>query len=144
MTIPVLMVLLFAVWTILLLVLTVGVYRWGSVFAGKAQLIDFRADDVKGSDFYKRAMRAHANCIENLPIFIAVVFAAHVTNSVSAAVVTMSIIVLAARILQSLVHVIFVQTNTITFVRFCLFFSQILCFFGIAFVVLSETFTKTV
>ena len=82
-SIPILMVLLFAVWTILLLVMTVGIYRWSSIFAGKAQLMDFPADDVRGSDFYKRSMRAHANCVENLPIFIAVVFGAHAAGLVS-------------------------------------------------------------
>ena len=135
-TVPVLMVLLFAVWTIVLLVLTVGIYRWGSVFAGKAQLTDFRADDVRGSDFYKRAMRAHANCVENLPIFIAVVFAAYVMNAMSDTVRLMSIIVVVARVLQSLVHVSLDQTNKVTLVRFCFFFAQIICFFGIASVVL--------
>lgn len=135
-TVPVLMVLLFAVWTIVLLVLTVGIYRWGSVFTGKAQLTDFRADDVKGSDFYKRAMRAHANCVENLPIFIAVVFAAYVTDTMSESVQLMSIIIVVARVLQSLVHVSLEQTNKVTFFRFCLFFAQIICFFGIASAVL--------
>lgn len=135
-TLPVLMVLLFAIWTITLLVLTVGVYRWGSVFAGKAKLMDFPSDKVEGSDFYKRAMRAHANCVENLPVFVAVVFAVYTTNVNSDWVNVMTIIVLVARVMQSLVHVSFVQTNTITFIRFCLFLSQIVCFFGIAVIAL--------
>lgn len=134
-TIPVLMVLLFALWAVALLVLTVGIYRWGSIFAGKAQLTDFKADDVRGSDFYKRAMRAHANCIENLPVFIAVVFASHVANINADSVDIMSVIVVASRVLQSLVHVSLVQTNKVTLLRFCLFFSQVICFFGIGFVV---------
>jgi len=133
--IPVLMVLLFAVWTILLLVLTVGIYRWGSIFSGKAQLTDFRADDVRGSDFYKRAMRAHANCVENLPVFIAVVFAAYTVGLVSETVDILSVIVLVARVLQSIIHVAVVQTNRIVFVRFCLFLTQLACFFWIAAVV---------
>lgn len=140
MTVPVLMVLLFAVWTIALLVLTVGVYRWGSVFAGKARLTDFPADDVKGSDFYKRAMRAHANCVENLPVFVAVVFAAHVSNVMTDAVSAMSVTAVAARIVQSLVHVSFVQTNTVTFVRFLFFLIQLICFAGIALAVLMVYF----
>lgn len=135
-SIPVLMVLIFALWTVILLVLTVGIYRWGSVFSGKAQLTDFPADDVRGSDFYKRAMRAHANCIENLPVFTAAVFTAYATNTTSDTINVMSMIVVAARISQSLVHVSFHQTNSITFLRFCLFLAQVICFFGIAFNVL--------
>lgn len=135
-SVPVLMVLLFSVWTMVLLVFTVGIYRWGSVFAGKAQISDFRADDVEGSVFYKRAMRAHANCEENLPVFIAVVFAAHATNTNSFYVIAMSVAVLVARVLQSLVHVSFVQSNGIAFIRFLLFLVQIACFFGIACLVL--------
>lgn len=131
-SIPVLMVLLFSIWTMVLLVFTVGIYRWGSVFKGKAQLKDFPADDVKGSDFYKRAMRAHANCVENLPIFVALVFAAHATNTITNLVCVLSVIVITARVLQSLVHVIFTQGNRVIFVRFTLFLTQLICFFGIA------------
>ncbi|MCB1956095.1 MAG: MAPEG family protein [Rhodocyclaceae bacterium] len=132
------MVLLFALWTLLLLVMTVGVYRWGSIFAGKAQLTDFRADDVRGCDFYKRAMRAHANCVENLPIFIAVVFAAYVADTMSGSVSTLSVVAVAARVLQSLVHVALVQTNRVILVRFCLFMAQVACFFGIGGVVMAR------
>ena len=137
-SIPVLTVLLFAVWTMVLLVLTVGIYRWGSVFAGKAQISDFRSDDVQGTDFYKRAMRAHANCVENLPVFIAVVFAAYTLNIQSGTMDTMCIIILVTRVLQSLVHVSVVQSNIISFIRFCFFFTQIICFFGIAYLVIAQ------
>lgn len=137
-SIPVLTVLLFAVWTMVLLVLTVGIYRWGSVFAGKAQISDFRSDDVQGTDFYKRAMRAHANCVENLPVFIAVVFAAYTLNIQSGTMDTMCIIILVTRVLQSLVHVSVVQSNIISFIRFCFFFAQIICFFGIAYLVIAQ------
>lgn len=136
MTTPVLMVLFFALWTVLLLVLTVGVYRWGSVFAGKAQLTDFPADQVQGSDFYKRAMRAHANCVENLPVFLAVVFAAHVTQTSGVLLDGFAVTVLVARVLQSLVHVGLRQSNAITLLRFLLFLAQIVGYFGIAGLVL--------
>ncbi len=132
MPVPVLMVLAFALWTVVLLVLTVGIYRWGSVFAGKAQLTDFRADDVRGSEFYKRSMRAHANCVENLPVFAAVIFCAYATQTASHAIDVMSIVVVVSRIMQSLVHVLLIQSNGVIFLRFCLFLAQLLCFFGIA------------
>jgi uncharacterized MAPEG superfamily protein len=133
------MLLLFALWTLLLLVFTVGVYRWGNVLLHKAQLRDFTSDNVQGSDFYKRAMRAHANCVENLPIFTAIVFAVYVTQTSSEWINTLSIIIVVARVLQSLVHVCTIQTNRIVFIRFCLFLAQLVSFIGIALIVINAT-----
>ena len=134
--IAIIMVVLFALWTVLLLVMTVGIYRWGNIFRGKAQLTDYKADDVRGSDFYKRAMRAHANCVENLPVFVAVVFGAYATNSITHTVDTLSVVAVVARVLQSLVHVSVVQTNRVVLLRFVLFFAQLVCFAGIGVVAL--------
>jgi uncharacterized MAPEG superfamily protein len=66
---------------------------------------EFRADPVEGEDWYKRAMRAHANCIENLPVFGAIVFALYVGNVTSDLVNMLAIAILIARVMQSLVHV---------------------------------------
>ena len=77
MTVPVWMLLGFATWTVLLLLTTVGVYRWSRILTGRAPIREFRADRVEGEEWYKRAMRAHANCVENLPVFGAIVFAQH-------------------------------------------------------------------
>jgi len=68
MTVPVWMLLGFAAWTVLLLLSTVGVYRWSRILTGRVPIRDFRADQVEGEDWYRRSMRAHANCIENLPV----------------------------------------------------------------------------
>lgn len=138
MTIPVLMLLIFSMWTLALLVFTIGVYRWGNVLRGKAQLKDYKADEVQGSDWYKRAMRAHANCIENLPIFGVLVFAAYVSGLSSEAINVMSIVIVISRIAQSIIHVAFVQTNLLVLIRFCAFFTQIICFVGMAVIVLSD------
>ena len=75
MTVPVWMLVGFAVWTVLLLLATVGVYRWSRILTGRLPIRSFRADQVEGADWYIRAMRAHANCVENLPVFGAIVFA---------------------------------------------------------------------
>jgi uncharacterized MAPEG superfamily protein len=80
---------------------------------GTRGLRDFRPDQIEGADWYKRRMRAHANCIENLPVFGAIVFGLYVENVAGALVDALAIAVLVARILQSLVHVFFVQTNTV-------------------------------
>ena len=128
MTVPMWMLLGFAAWTLLLLSATVGIYRWSRILTGRAGVGAFQADKVEGEDWYKRAMRAHANCIENLPVFGAIVFALHVSGVRGAAADYPAIAVLAARVAQSLVHVSFVQTNAVVSVRFSLFSIQLACF----------------
>src|SRR5436190_18862525 len=72
MSIPLVTLLSFALWTVLVPLGAVGVYRFRRVFAGAA-MNAFPADDVQGPDWYRRAMRAHANCVENLPVYGALV-----------------------------------------------------------------------
>ena len=138
MTVPVWMLVGFAAWTVLLLLFTVGIYRWSRILTGRAPIRGFRADQVEGADWYKRAMRAHANCIENLPVFGAIVFGLHVGNVASAFVNTLAVAVLVTRIMQSLVHVCFVQTNTVASVRFAFFFVQIVSFLWLIGILLSK------
>ena len=128
MTIPVWMLLGFATWTALLLLFTIGIYRWTRIFSGTVPIRDFPADASGGAEWYRRATRAHANCIENLPVFGAIVFALYVGNVGGALVDALSVAVRAARIVQSTVHVCFVHTNTIASVRFGFFFVQFICF----------------
>jgi hypothetical protein len=68
MILPVWILVGFAAWTVLLLLATVGVYRWSRILTGRVAIREFRADQIEGADWYKRAMRAHANCVENLPV----------------------------------------------------------------------------
>src|SRR5512143_2280859 len=105
MTMPMWMLVGFAAWTILLLTFTIGVYRWGQILAGRVPVSGFRADQPEGADWYKRAMRAHANCLENLPVFAAIVLALYVSGIGGPLVDALSIGVLVARVMQSLVHV---------------------------------------
>lgn len=128
MIVPIWMLLGFAAWTLLLLLVTIGVYRWLRVLTGRAGISEFRADQIEGEDWYKRAMRAHANCIENLPVFGAIVFALHVGNVAGDLVNVLAIVILVARVMQSLVHVCFVQTNTMVSIRFGFFFLQFTSF----------------
>src|SRR5262249_61551801 len=109
MPLPVWMLRGFATWTALLLLFTVGLYRWLRIFSGRVAIRDFPADAAGGEDWYRRATRAHANCIENLPVFGAIVFALYVGNVKSSWVDALSVTVLVARICQSLVHVCFVH-----------------------------------
>jgi uncharacterized MAPEG superfamily protein len=138
MTVPIWMLLGFAAWTVLLLLATVGVYRWSRILTGRVPISEFRADRVEGEDWYRRAMRAHANCIENLPVFGAIVLALYVSGVSGAAVNVLSIVVLVARVIQSLVHVSFVQTDAVVSVRFAFFTVQLLCFLALMIMVVRQ------
>lgn len=129
MTTPVWTLLGFATWTLVLLLATVGVYRWSHILTGRVPIRNFRADQIEGSDWYRRAMRAHANCIENLPVFGAIVFALYVGNVSGDLVNKLAVAVIIARVAQSLVHVCLVQSNTVASIRFAFFFVQIVAFF---------------
>jgi len=138
MTVPVLMLVGFAAWTVLLLLATVGVYRWSRILTGRVPIGGFRADRVEGADWYLRAMRAHANCVENLPVFGAIVFGLYAGNVASALVNGLAVAVLVARIMQSLVHVSLVQTNIVSSVRFGFFAVQIASFLWLTGILLSK------
>lgn len=137
MTLPVWMLLGFAVWTIVLLFVTVGVYRWSRILSGRVEIKDIRADRPEGREWYLRSLRAHANCVENLPLFAVIVFAMHVSQTTSPAADAMSVAVLAARVCQSTTHVAFVQTNAVALVRFLFFLTQVVCFLAMAGIVVA-------
>jgi len=131
MTTPTWMLLGFATWTIVLLASTIGIYRWFNILAGRASVNGFSADNPEGADWYKRAMRAHANCIENLPVFGAVVIALHVSGAGGPVADSASIAILVARVMQSLVHVCFPQTSSVVAVRFSLLLVQLVGLFAL-------------
>ena len=135
MTMPIWMLLGFAAWTILLLSATIGVYRWGLIFAGRAPINGFPADHPDGADWYKRSMRAHANCVENLPVFAAIVFALQVSGAGGPVADLALVGVLVGRVMQSLVHVCLPQTSSVVAVRFTFLLVQLLCFFTLIVIV---------
>ncbi len=139
MTIPVWMLFGFAMWTLIVLLGSVGVYRWSRILTGKVAIKEFRADKVVGDDWYLRAMRAHANCIENLPVFTVIVFVSFVSGVSSTNLDIMAVGVLVARILQSTIHIAVTPTNTIVLVRFIFYLVQVICFFGMAAVLVNQS-----
>ncbi|WP_322617949.1 MAPEG family protein [Pseudomonas sp. BIC9C] len=131
MTIPMWMLLGFATWTLLLLMATVGVYRWVAILFSSAPIASFRSDQLEGADWYQRGTRAHANCVENLPVFAVIVFVISALDINGPAVNSLSTLVLIARVCQSLVHVSHVQTNAFVAVRFTFFCVQLVCFLAL-------------
>ncbi|MDQ0123199.1 putative MAPEG superfamily protein [Pseudomonas lini] len=128
MTIPMWMLLGFTSWTLLLLMATVGVYRWVRILFSKVPIGSFRSDQLEGEDWYRRGTRAHANCVENLPVLGAIVLVISALGVDGPAVSFLSIIVLVARVCQSLVHVCHVQTDAFVAVRFGFYCVQLVCF----------------
>lgn len=138
MTTPLWVLLGFAVWTLVVLMVGIGVRRWSLILTGRAQLTDFPADAPHGSTAYRRAVRAHLNCVENLPVYGAIAvtaFAAQVTTPIMD---TLAITFMAARVSQTLVHVSVIETNVTVLVRFIFFLIQIIAMFWMAAEVISH------
>jgi uncharacterized MAPEG superfamily protein len=131
MTTPMWMLLGFATWTLLLLMATVGVYRWVRILFSNVPIASFRSDQLEGEDWYRRGTRAHANCVENLPVFGAIVWMISALGIDGPVVNALSILVLTARVCQSLVHVSHVQTDAFVAVRFSFFCVQLVCFLAL-------------
>jgi uncharacterized MAPEG superfamily protein len=125
------MLLGFATWTLLLLIAVVGVYRWVNILFRKVAIASFRSDRLEGDDWYRRGTRAHANCVENLPVFGAIVWLISAIGVDGFAVDALCTAVLIARILQSLVHVSHAQTDLFVSIRFSFFSIQLLCFLAL-------------
>lgn len=128
MTTPMWMLLGFATWTLLLLMATVGVYRWVRILFSNVPIGSFQCGQLEGEDWYRRGTRAHANCVENLPVFGAIVAVISALGVDGPVVSCLSILVLVARVCQSLIHVCHVQTDRFVAVRFAFFSVQLVCF----------------
>lgn len=139
MSVPVLVLLGFAAWTLLVLWVSIGIYRWSRILTGRASLAEWRTDLPQGSDLYRRAMqaqsggwyqratRAHMNCVENLPVYGAIVVALMAMGLQSQTVDRLAVVMLAARVMQTLVHVLLPPTNAATAVRFTFYVIQVFC-----------------
>lgn len=125
--IPVLVLLAFGAWTLLTLSATIGVYRWSLILGGRVSIVDWRADLPQGSDWYERAMRAHMNCVENLPVYGAVVVALTVSHVHSVVVDGLAISMFTARIGQTTAHLVPRPTNASASLRFALYCVQLMC-----------------
>ncbi|MFV3334836.1 MAPEG family protein [Pseudomonas sp. NY15437] len=111
-------------WTVLLVLLVVN-QRGLLVMSGRMKVNAFAADgSTTPGAFGQRAVRAHANCVENMPLFCAVLLYAMVTQQT---LVTdpLAPTLLVARIVQSLVHLLSTSALAV-WVRFAAFFVQLI------------------
>ena len=126
------MLLAFAGWTLLVLLVGVGVYRWSLILTRRAELSSFPGDTPHGSPAYRRAVRAHANCIENLPVFGAIILCAEAANLEPAHMGSLAVVTMAARVAQTSIHMALPETNAAVGVRFSFFTAQVLAMIAMA------------
>ncbi|HVP84114.1 MAG TPA: MAPEG family protein [Rhizomicrobium sp.] len=126
------MLLAFACWTLLVLLVGVGMRRWLLIFQGRAALTSFPGDTPHGSAAYRRAMRAHANCVENLPVFGAIVLVGAFSQRITPMMDMLAVAFMAARIIQTSIHMALPESNTTIAVRFSFFLIQIVAMIAMA------------
>jgi uncharacterized MAPEG superfamily protein len=112
----------FVAWT-LLLVVVMEVLRSVLTLARKKRANDFAVDGRDVSPFAGRLSRAHANCLENLPVVTALVVVALLSKH-GEIVDPLAPWLLGARILQSTVHLVSTSVLAVL-VRFTLFVVQL-------------------
>ncbi len=124
MSLPLWMLLGFCGWTLAILGLGVGVWRWSLIFSGKAVITAFPADSPHGSPGYRRVVRAHANCLETLPIFAAIVLISETIHANGPLLDRLACTVMAARVVQSCAHMLLVERSSTVAMRFSFFLVQ--------------------
>lgn len=111
----------FAAWSLFLLVLMEAI-RSKLVLTKTVVANGFVPDNANLSPFMQRLARAHANCVEGLPLFgglllvAAVAGKSHITDPLAYAF-------LCARVLQSVIHLVSVSSLAVT-LRFTAFAVQ--------------------
>ncbi len=95
---------LFIAWALFLLVLMEGIRSY-LVVSGRAKSNEFKPDNANLSPFLQRLARAHANCIESLPIVGGLLLVAMVTSRTGLTDVLAPWLLL-ARIAQSITHLV--------------------------------------
>lgn len=123
----------FVVWTILL-ALSYATYRVPLILTGSKKASHWErnaSNPVDDPAILQRAKGAHLNCVENLPLFAAVVLAAVATNQ-AAVVDGIAAYVFYARIVQSVMHLLG-QSFLFIAVRATFFVIQLLLILYMAF-----------
>ena len=123
---PLLCLLGFVLWTLFIVGFGIAASRFAAAVRGEIPEGGFSADTPQGSPRYRRIMRAHMNCVENLPLFAAVVLTAAVIKAGSPLLDTLALSYFGARVLQTCFHVASGGALA-TALRFTCFTAQIVC-----------------
>jgi uncharacterized MAPEG superfamily protein len=111
----------FIAWTLLLLVLMEAL-RSQLVLSRRVRANGFQPDNANLSPFMQRLARAHANCLEGLPVFGGLMLVALITER-SALTDPLAPWLLAARVVQSVIHLVSLSATAVT-LRFTAFSVQ--------------------
>jgi len=112
----------FIAWTLFLLVL-MEVIRSKLVVTKAIPANGFQPDNANLTPFMQRLARAHANCLEGLPIFGGLMLVAVATGN-SALTDSLAYALLIARVLQSIIHLASLSEAAVT-LRFLAFAVQV-------------------
>jgi uncharacterized MAPEG superfamily protein len=112
----------FIAWSLALLVLMEAI-RSKMVLAKEVAANGFLPDNSSLSPFMQRLARAHANCLEGLPILGGLMLVALATGR-SAVTDSLAFALLAARVVQSIIHLISLSPTAVT-LRFTAFAIQL-------------------
>lgn len=107
---------------IMLLILALAAYRTAFSKSQKRSSLVFKADGTDVGDLGQRLTRAHLNCVECFPFIGGVLLIALATDS-TAITNGLAYVLLLARLLQSLVHIVSIS-NTAISTRFVFFLVQ--------------------
>ena len=109
-----------------LLAFTYAGYRVGLVLTGKAAANSWTRGAQTWTDpaLVTRLQHAHLNCVENLPIYAALVLAAYATNQL-AIIDGLACVFLGLRLAQVLVHAISTSASAV-FIRANLWVAQVM------------------
>lgn len=111
----------FIAWALALLVLMEAM-RSSLVATGKVPANGFMPDNANLSPFMQRLARAHANCLEGLPIFGGLMLVALATGR-AGVTDPLAYVLLGARLLQSCIHLTSLSPTAVT-LRFMAFAVQ--------------------
>lgn len=111
----------FIAWTLFLLVVMEAL-RSKMVVAKQVPANGFRPDNANLSPFMQRLARAHANCLEGLPVFGGLMLIAVVSGN-AALTDPLAFVLLGARIVQSSIHLASLSPTAVT-LRFSAFAVQ--------------------
>lgn len=113
---------LFIAWALFLLVLMEGIRSY-LVVSGRAKSNEFKPDNANLSPFLQRLARAHANCVESLPIIGGLLLVAIATGR-TGLTDALAPWLLLARIAQSITHLVSLSVFAVN-VRFFFFAVQL-------------------
>lgn len=129
MTLPLTCLVFFVAWTLALVFFGIGAWRVANVVLRGAAPNSFPAATPHGPDWYQRLMRAHANCVENLPVFAALVLVGHLVGLHDGTFATLAEVYVAARVGQTIAHVSSGRSLVVN-IRFTFFVVQLCCAAG--------------